>query len=67
METIRKPASVERAEFISSLVALINTSSLPAFVLESILKDIYNDVHNLAQKQYEDDLKRYNEAVAAQQ
>lgn len=60
---ILKPASILRAEFIGKLTRLINETKLPAFILEPILKDVYNDVHILVQKQYEADLKKYNEEL----
>lgn len=63
METkIRKPLSVLRAEFISQLTELINTSSLPPFIIEPILKDLYNDIKILSQKQLETDIRAYEEA-----
>lgn len=62
-EQILKPMSVARAEFITSVTDLINNSMLPPFVIEPILKDMYNDIHVVAQKQYEADLKRYNDEM----
>ena len=44
-EQIMKPMSVARAEFINSLTDLINNSMLPPFIIEPILKDMYNDIH----------------------
>ena len=58
--------SVARAEFINSLTDLINNSMLPPFVIEPILKDMYNDIHMVAQRQYEADVKRYNEELKKQ-
>ena len=62
-EQIVKPLSVARAEFINSLTDLINNSMLPPFVIEPILKDMYNDIHMVSQRQYEADVKRYNEIL----
>lgn len=62
-EQIMKPMSVARAEFINSLTDLINNSMLPPFIIEPILKDTYNDIHMVAQRQYEADVKRYNEEL----
>lgn len=59
---IRKPLSVLRAEFISQLTELINASSLPPFIIEPILKDLYNDIKILSQKQLETDIRTYEEA-----
>ena len=58
-EQIMKPMSVARAEFINSLTDLINNSMLPPFIIEPILKDMYNDIHMVAQRQYEIDNKNY--------
>ena len=60
---ILKPMSVARAEFISSLTALINTCMLPPFVIEAVLKDMYNDVHSMSKQQLEIDTMRYNEQL----
>lgn len=60
---IQKPISVIRAEFISSLTNLINTSALPPFIIEPILKDMYSDIRMLSQKQLEADTKRYQEQL----
>ena len=65
-EQIMKPMSVARAEFINSLTDLINNSMLPPFVIEPILKVMYNDIHMVAQRQYEADVKRYNEELKKQ-
>lgn len=62
-EQIMKPMSVARAEFINSLTDLINNSMLPPFVIEPILKDMYNDIHMVAQRQYEIDNKKYLEQL----
>ncbi len=60
---IMKPISVSRAEFITSLTELINTSGLPAFIIEPILKDFYFDIKSIAQNQLADDVKTYEEAL----
>lgn len=65
-EQIMKPMSVARAEFIDSLTDLINNSMLPPFVIEPILKDMYNDIHMVSQRQYEAEAKRYKEELSKQ-
>lgn len=59
---IKKPLSVIRAEFIKNLTNLINTSALPPFIVEPILKDIYTDIKILSQRQLESDIKEYEKA-----
>lgn len=63
---VMKPISVARQEFITNLTDLINNSMLPAFIIEPIMKDMYNDVHILAQRQYDADLKKYQEMLVKQ-
>ena len=48
-----------RTKNIDNLVNLINSSQLPAFIIESILKDTYKDMSLIAQKQYEKDKADY--------
>lgn len=60
---IIKPTSVARVEFLDSLTDLINNSMLPPIIIEPILKDMYNDIHMVVQKQYELDLQKYNEEL----
>lgn len=62
---IVKPTSILRYEFIQKLTELINNSKLPPYVVEAVLKDSYNDVVALTQKQLKLDLQSYNEAVTA--
>ena len=62
-EQIMKPMSVARAEFINSLTDLINNSMLPPFVIEPILKDMYNDIHMISQRQYEVDKNNYEKLL----
>ena len=61
---VAKPMSVARSEFIQSLTNLINESTLPLFVIESVLKDMYSDVRSLSQRQLEIDLKNYRETLS---
>ena len=63
-ENVQKPITIVRAEFISNLINLINTSKLPLFIIEPILKDVYFEVKDGAQKQYESDVARYNQLNA---
>lgn len=60
-ENINKPITIVRAEFISNLANLINTSGLPPFIVEPILKDVYIEVKQAAQKQYEMDVVKYEQ------
>lgn len=60
-DNLNKPITIVRAEFISNLANLINASNLPPFIIEPILKDVYFEIKNAAQNQYELDVKRYEQ------
>lgn len=57
-----KPITVARKEFIDKLVELINGSGLPAFILADVLAGCMKEVSELADKQYQADLKAYKES-----
>lgn len=56
---ILKPLTVARHEFVEALTDLINGCQLPPFVIEAVLKDVYTDIRIIAQRQLENDLKKY--------
>lgn len=58
-----KPMTLMRDEFITNVISLCNNSGLPFFVVEDVLKDLIQKVHMAAQKQLEEDAKRYNEQL----
>lgn len=59
MSQIMKPLTVARHEFVEALTSLINGCQLPPFVIEAVLKDVYTDIRIVAQKQLENDMKKY--------
>lgn len=60
---LEKPITVIRQEFVEGLVSYINNSGLPLFMLETILKDIYMEIRDMSQKQYEFEKKQYENAL----
>lgn len=58
---MNKPVTVVCEEFKQNLANLINNSTLPPFVMEDILKSIYLEVRDIVKKQYEIDVKKYEE------
>lgn len=60
---MRKPTTIARVEFIENLIQLINSSDLPAFVIEPILSSVLLDVRKDMDIQYKRDLQAYNEAL----
>ena len=50
-QTIPMPTSMRINVLKNGLVTLINTSNLPPYIVEPILKDLYTEVHGLAEEQ----------------
>lgn len=57
---ISKPITILRQEFINSLVDLCNNSNLPYFCVESILKEVLDEVRHASAKQFEMDKNNYD-------
>ena len=69
---MNKPANLIVEETKEGIVKMINESGLPPFLLEPILKDLYNQVTILKQQElakskqeYEDSLKQEKEKKGA--
>ena len=56
---IPKPITVLREEFIDNFLDLCNSSGLPFFVIEDVIKALNTEVHSLAVKQLKADKERY--------
>lgn len=61
--TINKPITIARNEFIGNLLTLINESGLPAFVIEPILKDVYFEAQEAVKRQLEYDMTAYEKEL----
>lgn len=57
-----KPMSIAHRDFVDALTNLINSSMLPPFVIEDVLKDTLNKVSIVSKKQLEDDIRKYEKA-----
>lgn len=55
-----KPLSLRIEETKQSLVNVINTSQLHPYILDSILKDLYNEIHILCMNQSKQEIEAYN-------
>lgn len=71
INTINKPMSVAKDEFVENLISLVNNNNLPLFVTESILKDFLTDIAiavkeqtRMEKAQYEQMLKQQAEQMA---
>lgn len=60
---MEKPTSIVYQEFRENLVRLINSSGLPAFIIESVLKETLDEVTKIKQTQFEKDMIAWNESL----
>lgn len=58
-----KPLSLVIKDFKLNLENIINNSSLPMYLVEPILKDIYNQVFILSQQETTQEINEYNSKV----
>ena len=54
-----KPITVRRMELINKLCNAVNESGLPAFAIADILERMLREANQLAQEEYNADLKAY--------
>ena len=64
--TINKPMSMAKEDFTKTIVGAINTSDLPLFVIESILKELLMEVSVIAKQQAEAERAQYEQMLAQQ-
>lgn len=60
---MNKPANLIVEETKESIVKIVNESGLPPFLLEPILKEIYNQVNILKQQELEQSKKQYENSL----
>ena len=58
-----KPIIILKKEFEESITHSINNSNLPAFIIEPILADLLSQTRKVAQLEYEETLKQYNNSI----
>lgn len=58
-----KPITLLREEFIENVATLCNSSGLPFFIIESVLRDFVQEVNIASRKQFETDRLKYNQEV----
>lgn len=64
---MEKPIRLKLKEFKNNLVTLINTSGLPLFVVEPIMKDILQEVQIKMEQEYQQDKMTYENSLAQEQ
>lgn len=60
---MNKPADLIVEETRENLSKVINESGLPPFLIEPIIRDIYNQISFLKQKELENSKKEYEESL----
>ena len=58
-----KPANLIIEETKENLVKVINESGLPPFLLEPVLKDLYNQISILKQQELEKSRQEYEDSL----
>ena len=64
---LTKPMSLLKEDFVSSLIDLCNNCGLPLFVVESILRDLLQEVREASKRQLEIDRTNYNNELKRMQ
>ena len=60
---MNKPANLIIEETKENLVKVINESGLPPFLLEPVLKDLYNQISILKQQELEKSKQEYKDSL----
>lgn len=63
---ITKPIIISCRELRDSLVNVINNSQLPAFIAESIVKDLLTELNASAETEYRESLMEYQKQLMAE-
>jgi hypothetical protein len=61
-----KPLSLRIEETKQTLVNTINSSQLHPYILDSIVKDLYNEIHILYMNQSKQEIEAYNAELMKQ-
>lgn len=61
--TVSKPVTVAREEFKQNILQLCESSGLPPFIVEDVLKYFLEQVHIAAIEQYKRDKEEYEQVL----
>ena len=64
--TIVKPATLLKEDFVQNLIELCNNFGLPFFIVESIMRDILQEIHMASQRQLDADRVKYEQELKMQ-
>lgn len=56
---VEKPIIISKEELCQKITQAINESGIPLFIIEYVLKDMLNDVHNINQQILENEKVKY--------
>lgn len=62
-KNIEKPIIIAKEELCQKITLAINESGIPLFVIEYILKDMLNDIHNINQQILENEKIKYKSEI----
>ncbi len=58
-KNVDKPLIIAKEELCQKITQAMNESGIPLFIIEYILKDILNDIHNINQQILENEKMNY--------
>ena len=64
---MEKPISLKLKDFKNDAVNLVNTSGLPLFVIEPILKEVLVAVQTKVEQEYQQDKIKYEQSLKEQE
>lgn len=64
---MNKPITMQIKEFKDKIVQDINTANLPFFVLDTMFRDLYNEIHMLAVEQEKKEQQEYEQFLNEEQ
>lgn len=64
---MEKPISLKLKDFKNDAVNLVNTSGLPLFVIEPILREVLVAVQSKAEQEYQQDKFKYEQSLKEQE
>lgn len=64
---MKKPLTLIIKDTGSQLIDICNKSGLPMCILETIIKDLYSEIHELSMKQLQEDTIKYNNYLKEQE
>lgn len=56
---MEKPITLRKREMTEKIIEAINTSGLHPLIMESVIKELYTEVQNLARTQAEQEERQY--------